>query len=122
MEIGGDGSLAKLALNRRAIQIALGCLWILDGLLKFQPDLWHDGFAKTVIAPNALGQPTPWGWLITHVADLVLHGQAAWVIVFGIIGIAFGLALLFRSTVRMALVASTSMWWRPIRVIERPVE
>ena len=38
----------------RAIRVALGCLWLFDGLLKFQPDLWHSGFVGTVVAPNTV--------------------------------------------------------------------
>ncbi len=100
------GATARLALTPRAVQVALGWLWILDGLLKFQPDLWRAGFVHTVIAPNAEGQPAPLSWVVTHLAGLLAHGQAAWVVAFGLIELAIGVGLLFRPTVRPALFAS----------------
>jgi suppressor of ftsI len=100
------GWLRKLALSRRQIQVALGVLWLVDGFLKFQPGLWHVGFAQTVITPNAQGQPAPLPWVIRTAAHFVQHGQGLWVTAFGLIEIAIGLGLLFRRTVRPALVVS----------------
>lgn len=107
--------IPHLALSRRAIQRGLGVLWLLDGLLKFQPKLWHAGFARSVIAPNASGQPTLLAWLVTRAVHLVLHGQDAWVTVFGVIEIAIGLGLLFPKSVKAAL-ASSLIWGAAIWV------
>ena len=89
--------------------MGLGCLWLLDGLLKFQPDLRHAGFVTTVIAPNAQGQPAPLAWIVNEVARLVGHGQGVWLTAFGLIEIAIGLGLLCRRTVKPALVGS-AVW------------
>jgi hypothetical protein len=98
--------MGRLALNRRTIQVVLGCLWLFDGVLKFQPRLWDAGFINAVIAPNAQGQPDPVSWLITHMAHFLGYEQAFWVTVFGLIEIAIGLGLFFKRTVKVALVAS----------------
>src|ERR1700728_1564116 len=93
----------RFALSRRSIQIALGCLWILDGLLKFQPAVWHAGFVKTVVAPNADGQPGPLSWVVNHTSHLLVHGQGIWVTIFGLIEIAIGAGLLWRRSTKVAL-------------------
>lgn len=93
-------------LSRRGMQLGLGGLWLFAGLLKFQPALRHAGFVRTVISPNAQGQPEPLSWLITQTARVLMHGQAGWVTVFGVIEMAIGLGLCFRRTVKPALLVS----------------
>src|SRR5450755_4711543 len=43
--------------TRRDIQIALGVLWLLDGVLQAQPFMFTRGFATQLIAPVGQGQP-----------------------------------------------------------------
>ena len=52
---------ARLHINQRTLQVALGVLWVIDGLLKFQPKLFNPGLVSTVIRPMAAGQPTMLG-------------------------------------------------------------
>lgn len=47
----------RLHVTPRTLQIALGLLWILDGGLKFQPDLFKPSFVADVVPPMAVGQP-----------------------------------------------------------------
>src|ERR1700683_5173704 len=90
-------SLARsLHVNQRTLQCALGVIWILDGLLKFQPDLLKSSFVSTVIRPMAIGQPSLIGSTISHTADFLSHGATSWVALFGLIEIAIGVGLLFR--------------------------
>jgi FtsP/CotA-like multicopper oxidase with cupredoxin domain len=44
--------------------------------------------------------------LVRLIAGLLLHGQDTWVVAFGVIEIAIGLGLMFKRTVKVALVAS----------------
>jgi hypothetical protein len=97
---------ARLHLSRRSLQIALGVVWIFDGLLKFQPALFKPAFVDTVIRPMAIGQPTVVASTISHMANFLSHEATMWVAVFGLIEIAIGAAMLFRPTVKRALVAS----------------
>ena len=97
---------ATLHVNRRTLQCALGVLWILDGLLKFQPNLFKPSFVPDLISPMAAGQPFLIGSTISHVANFLSHEATMWVAVFGLIEIAVGVGLLFRRSVKPALVAS----------------
>jgi len=44
-------------ITKRTIQIFLGCLWILDGLLQLQPKMFSKQFSTQVINAAANGQP-----------------------------------------------------------------
>ena len=95
-----------LHVNQRTLQIALGVIWIIDGLLKFQPALLKPSFISDVVRPMAAGQPSLVASTITHTADLLSHGATTWVALFGLIEIAVGVGLLFRRSVKPALIAS----------------
>ena len=41
----------------RTIQIGLGLLWLIDGLLQLQTKMFGKGFADNVILPATQGQP-----------------------------------------------------------------
>jgi hypothetical protein len=105
---GGPGRsvAAALHVNQRTLQCALGVIWVVDGLLKFQPDLFRSSFVSDVISPMAAGQPSLVASSINHTATLLSHGTTVWVALFGLIEIAIGVALFFRRAVKPALVAS----------------
>ncbi|NNN03011.1 MAG: hypothetical protein HKL87_03335, partial [Acidimicrobiaceae bacterium] len=46
-----------MTLTRRGIQLSLGGLWLLDGLLQWQPFMFTRGFANSVLHPTLSGQP-----------------------------------------------------------------
>ncbi len=103
----------RLHVNQRTLQIVLGCIWIFDGLLKFQPDLFKPSFISTVIRPMAAGQPTLLASTINHMANFLSHEATMWVAVFGLVEIGIGVGLLFRRSVRPALVVSF-LWGIPV--------
>src|ERR1700722_20426446 len=80
----------RLHVNQRTLQIALGVAWILDGLLKFQPNLFKHEFVSTVIRPMASGQPALIGSTINHMANFLPHEAAMWGAVFGLVELAIG--------------------------------
>ena len=47
----------RIRVTRRGIQVTLGLLWILDGMLQLQPAMLTPRFATQVIAPAGEGQP-----------------------------------------------------------------
>ena len=57
--------------SARTIQIGLGLIWLVDGLLQLQPKMFGPDFANDVILPMAQGQPGVVSSAITHVAHLV---------------------------------------------------
>ncbi len=105
----------RLGINARAIQIALGVLWILDAALQFQPAMWRSSFVTQMVLPNAHGQPAPIAWVITNVGHFILPDAGVWNFLFGALQLGIGVGLLFRRTVRPALLVSFVwcflVWW-----------
>jgi hypothetical protein len=98
----------------RRIQIALGLIWLLDGGLQFQSFMYSKGFIASITV-NAPGQP---GWLessITWAAHLAQHNLDVYNTLFALTQCAIGLGLLYRPTVRLALLISFAwavvVWW-----------
>jgi hypothetical protein len=102
-------------LTPRSIQIALGWIWILDGVLQFQPAMFGRGFVTNVLLPNAHGQPAPLVWSINAFAHFVAPNIAVWNLLFGAVQLLIGVALLFRRTVKPAIVGTAvwafGIWW-----------
>jgi hypothetical protein len=92
--------------SARTIQIGLGIIWLLDGLLQLQPRMFGPDFANHVILPTAQGQPDLVSSTITHMAHLITLQPALTDTVFAAVQILIGMGLLFRETVRPALVLS----------------
>jgi hypothetical protein len=93
-------------LTRRRLQVALGCLWLLDGALQLQPFMFTLGFAHQVIAPAAAGQPAFVGGAVRWSASLIATHPALYDALFAAVQLALGLALLVERTARVAIVAS----------------
>ncbi|HEV2361322.1 MAG TPA: hypothetical protein VGS21_06455 [Acidimicrobiales bacterium] len=93
-------------ISRRSVQIVLGVLWLLDGILQLQPKMLGTSFATQIIEPSAAGQPGLVAWPINEMARLVLSAPAATDLVFAAVQIVIGLGLLRRQTVRPALMLS----------------
>lgn len=100
----------------RAIQIALGLLWVVDGALQFQPYMFSSAFIGKTIATNAQGQP----WIIhATIVTLVQVAMPYRVIFnagFALLQVAIGLGLIVSTrTVRLALLLSFGwtlvVWW-----------
>jgi hypothetical protein len=103
----GEVSRFPLAMrSQRALQIALGLLWILDAALQFQPFMFGQGFVTNNILANAQGQPFVLGDFITHIGNFLAPDIAVWNTFFALIQLFIGVALLFRRTVKPALVVS----------------
>jgi hypothetical protein len=112
---GGSALRAYFASDsRRAIQTALGLIWLLDGGLQFQSFMYSRGFIQ-MLASMSSGEPH---WLASSVAwgSRLANGNLdLWNTLFGLTQVAIGLGILFRPTVRLALVASflwvPIVWW-----------
>jgi hypothetical protein len=99
---------------RRALQLALAGIWLLDGVLQYQSFMYSNAFAK-MLAATAHGNPSVVGRPITWDATLVEHHLALLNTLFATIQLLIGLGIAFRPTVRPALVASIAwslgVWW-----------
>ena len=96
----------RLVRTQRVLQIILGLFWLLDAGLQFQPFMFGSGFTTTYLLNNAHNQPDVIRWIITNVGNFVGPHVAVWNTFFALIQVAIGLGLLYRRTVRPALVVS----------------
>lgn len=99
----------------RVLQVALGAMWLLDGALQFQPYMFHQTLVSGVIEPNVMGQPgivaQPIAWASHLIAPhIVLFNALA-----ATLQVLIGLGLLYRPTVKPALLVSFAwvlgVWW-----------
>ena len=99
---------------RRALQLALGALWLLDGMLQFQPSMFGHGFAQ-LLAGSAQGNPAVVARPITWSAGLIGHHVAALNAIFAASQLLLGLGIAWRPAVKLALTASVAwslaVWW-----------
>jgi hypothetical protein len=99
---------------RRALQLALGALWLLDGMLQFQPSMFGHGFAQ-MLAGSAEGNPAVVARPITWSAGLIGHHVVALNAIFAAIQLLLGLGIAWRPAVKVALAGSVAwslaVWW-----------
>ena len=101
-------SRPRSGLDRRALQLTLGALWLFDGALQLQPSMFTPRFADQVVVPAASGQPGWVAWPVLHSAHLIAHHTIVADLLFAVVQLALGLGLLFRRTAQRALIASVA--------------
>jgi hypothetical protein len=101
--------------GRRWIQLALAAIWLLDGILQYQPYMFTKAFATQVLATTAPGNP---GWIadpITWAARIAADHPVGSNTGFATIQLLLGLGIAWRPTVKAALAASVgwsvAVWW-----------
>jgi hypothetical protein len=109
-------AVAPGAMSRDVVQIALGSLWLLDGLLQFQGYMYDRAFVSQVLEPSASGQPSLIGGPTLALAHLFARDQTLWNTLAGVTQCAIGLGVLIGGrALRPALLASFmwgfSVWW-----------
>ena len=102
------GRLGAGLFSRRSLRWALGLVWLLDGALQLQSFMFTKGFATSIIAPSAAGQPGFVAGAVGWNARLIAGHPALFNGVFASVQLALGLAFLFRRTARLAVVASVA--------------
>ncbi len=107
--------VAGVPITIRGIQIALGLLWLLDGALQFQSFMYSHAFLAEAIEPTALMQPSWVRGPILWASALAGKDLALWNTLFALVQCAIGLGLIYRPTVKPALVLSFAwalvVWW-----------
>jgi hypothetical protein len=105
---------ARLHITARAVQIALGCIWLLDAALQLQPKMFSQTFTS-MLAANSVGQPAPIAWSINTMVHFIRPDVGVWNFLFAMAQLAIGVGLLVRSTVRPAMVLMfvwcAMVWW-----------
>ena len=95
-----------MQITRRHLQVSLGSLWLLDGVLQCQPTMFSRDFARQVLAPAGVGQPAAIAEPLHLVRDLLSAQPAVVNGIFVLIQIALGLGLATRRFNRVALAGS----------------
>ncbi|HZO76402.1 MAG TPA: hypothetical protein VFB39_00055 [Solirubrobacteraceae bacterium] len=100
--------------GRRTLQTALGLLWLLDGGLQFQAFMYGKGFVAFLTNLTA-GQPHWVSASVTWGATTLHSNQILFNTLFALIQVVIGLAVLYRPTVKPALLVSFGwvlvVWW-----------
>ena len=100
--------------TRRMLQLGLAAIWLLDGVLQYQPFMYTKAFGQ-MLAGTAAGNPSVIARPITWDATLVEHHLVLINTIFATIQLLLGLGIAFRPTVRLALGASIAwaigVWW-----------
>lgn len=94
--------------TRRKLQLALGGLWLLDGILQFQPSMFTKAFPE-MLAGTSAGNPAFVASPVNWSAALITHHLVVLNAVFATIQVALGLGIAWRPSVRLALAASV-LW------------
>ena len=101
---------------RRALQVALGLVWLFDTALQFQPYMFSKMFPAMMLAPSGMGgEPAFVSGPVLGAARLFSSAPAAWNALFATIQLALAIGLLCRPTVRAALAGTVAwalaVWW-----------
>jgi hypothetical protein len=105
---------AKTLDARRALQLGLAAIWLLDALLQYQAFMFTKGFSQMIGGtaadnPSVIARPINWN------ATLVEHHLVLLNTIFATIQLLIGLGIAFRPTLRVALAASVAwsfgVWW-----------
>ena len=99
---------------RRALQLGLACIWLLDAVLQYQPFMYTKAFGQ-MLAGTASGNPSVIAHPITWDATLVDNHLVLINTIFATVQLLIGLGIAFRPTVRLALAVSIAwsvgVWW-----------
>jgi hypothetical protein len=101
-------SLMKTKVTKRGVQISLGLLWLLDGALQLQHQMFSSAFATQVIAPAGQGQPLPVYGPINFEIHMILLHPAVFDTFFALIQLALGVLILNKKTIKVGLLASVA--------------
>jgi hypothetical protein len=112
---GAGQSRATAGLDaRRALQLGLAGIWLLDGVLQYQPAMYTKAFGQ-MLAGTASGNPSVIARPITWQAGLVQHHLVLLDTIFATVQLLIGLGIAIRPTARLALAGSIAwslgVWW-----------
>ena len=99
----------KSKITGRGIQVSLGLLWLLDGALQLQHQMFSSNFATQVIVPAAQGQPGVVSGVMNLAVRIFLLHPALFNSFIAIIQLGLGLLILCKRTVKLGLTLS-ALW------------
>jgi hypothetical protein len=101
-----EASGTRRLLTQRRLQVVLGLIWLLDAGLQFQPYMFSREFVANLLAMNDMFQPHVIAVTIEKITELLVPHAAAWNTLFATTQLAVGVGLLFRRSVKPALLLS----------------
>jgi hypothetical protein len=106
----------RTLVSTRGIQIALGLIWLFDGLFQFKSFMFTHGIVSGIFEPAMKGQPSFIGDPMRTLDDFYGRDLTLWNTLSGEIQVAIGLALICsRRLVKPALAVSFGwaiwVWW-----------
>jgi hypothetical protein len=112
----GGGSLGGSLVTARGVQIALGLIWLLDGLFQFKSFMFTHGIVTEVFEPAMHGQPAFVGDPMRTLDDFYGRDLTLWNSLSGEIQVAIGLGLMCgKRLLKPALAVSFAwvlyVWW-----------
>lgn len=93
-------------ITKRGVQIALGLLWLLDGALQLQHQMFSSAFATQVIAPAVQGQPRFVSGPMNFGIHLFLLHPAIFNSLTALTQLGIGALILWKRTVKWGLLSS----------------
>ncbi len=107
--------------NPTGLRTALGAIWLLDGLLQFQPFMFTRNFVSDVLVPSAQGNPGFVARPTLSLAHFIAPDIAAWNAVFATIQVLIGAGIILGALrrrpdlLRLSLAGSFAwsllVWW-----------
>jgi hypothetical protein len=98
--------MLRKKITRRGVQIVLGVLWLLDGALQLQHQMFSNAFANDVIGPAAQGQPVIISGPMHFGMHIILMHPAVFDACFALIQLGIGVSILLKRTTKYGLYAS----------------
>lgn len=94
-------------LTRRHLEIVLGLLWLIDGVLQFQPNMFSRAFFVNVLGMAQMGNVPHLIALLNHDISVLMFGHVvAFNAVFATTQVAIGIGLLWSRSATIARIAS----------------
>jgi hypothetical protein len=100
-----------VSVRRRRIEVGLGVLWLLDGLLQFQPDMFSRSFMEGILGMANMGLPGPLARADFDVARLLTTGYGLWNALFAALQVAIGVGLIWGPARALRVARPVSVVW-----------
>ena len=88
--------------TRRRLEMALGVLWLVDGVLQFQPSMFSSAFFGDMLGMANMGLPGPVSALLFRITDMLTAQPVLWNALFATLQLAIGAGLLWGRTASVA--------------------
>ena len=94
--------------TRRRLEMALGVLWLVDGVLQFQPSMFSSTFFGNMLGMANMGLPGPVPAVLFRITDMLTAQPVLWNTLFATLQLAIGAGLLWGRTASFARPVSVA--------------